>query len=390
MPKRIDITDDIKAKVIANMGSEPTWEQIAVFEMTAVTSLPLSKKWSIFDQAQITAQTFEEAATYLNAGGYVPFHTLHNQGYEIPVGRVFYGEAQKNIKGFDELRVLAFIDLTAHEDLANKIDNGVVEEVSVGMSFKQLLCSACGDDLMSDESKLWNQTCANGHVIGMGNHHLKPNGLGQFRELSAVSKGASNGAKILGIQKRTLAADFGKPELALVASIKSPEFMLFTQHANLDSEPVLGEDPVVIAELQAKLTNAEAKSAEVQAKLTAAEAKAAQIEESAAIVTTKLADAETALATTQAQVDTLEAAKNELEAAKVELEAAKATAEAQLAEAQAKVKVFEDAETAKLSQRPFRIPLGGVAGLNAAHSDADKPKTTAVGASSAFKTPKRN
>ena len=123
---------------------------------------------------------------------------------------------------------------------------------------------------------------------------------------------------------------------------------------------------------------------------TAAEAKAAQIEESAAIATTKLADAEQAIAATQAQVDTLEAAKNELEATKVELEAAKATAEAQLAEAQAKVKVFEDAETAKLSQRPFRIPLGGVAGLNAAHSDADKPKTTAVGASSAFKTPKRN
>ena len=390
MPKRIDITADIKAKVITNMGSEPTWEQIAVFEMTAVTSLPLSKKWSIFDQAQITAQTFEEAATYLNSGGYVPFHTLHNQGYEIPVGRVFYGEAQKNLKGFDELRVLAFIDLTAHEDLANKIDNGVVEEVSVGMSFKQLLCSACGDDLMSDESKLWNQTCANGHVIGMGNHYVKPNGLGQFRELSAVSKGASNGAKILGIQKRTLAADFGKPELALVASIKSPEFMLFTQHANLDSEPVLGEDPVVIAELQAKLTDAEAKSAEVQAKLTAAEATAAELDATTAISTAKLAEAETALATTQAQVDTLEAAKNELEAAKVELEAAKATAEAQLAEAQAKVKVFEDAETAKLSQRPFRIPLGGVAGLNATHSDADKPKTTAVGVSSAFKTPKRN
>lgn len=390
MPKRIAITDDIKAKVIANMGSEPTWDQIAVFEMTAVTSLPLSKKWSIFDQAKITAQTFEEAATYLNSGGYVPFHTLHNQGYEIPVGRVFYGEAQVSQKGYDELRVLAYIDLTAHEDLANKIDNGVVEEVSVGMSFKQLLCSACDDDLMSDESKLWSQTCGNGHVIGMGNHHLKPNGLGQFRELSAVSKGASNGAKILGIQKRTLAADFGKPELALVASIKSPEFMLFTQHANLDSEPVLGEDPVVIAELQAKLTVAEAKSAEVQAKLTAAEAKAAELEATTAISTTKLAEAETALATTQAQVDSLEAAKTELEAAKVELEAAKATAEAQLAEAQAKVKVFEDAETAKLSQRPFRIPLGGVVGLNASHSDADKPKTTAVGTSPAFKTPKRN
>ena len=57
------------------MGSEPNWEQIAVFEMTAVTSLLLNKKWSLFDKAQITAQTFEEAATYLNSGGFVPRFT---------------------------------------------------------------------------------------------------------------------------------------------------------------------------------------------------------------------------------------------------------------------------------------------------------------------------
>lgn len=374
MPKRIEITDDIKAKVLANVGSEPNWEQIAVFEMTAVTSLPLNKKWSIFDQAQITAQTFEEAAQYLATGGFVPFHTLHQQGYEIPVGRVFYGESQVNPKGFNELRVLAFIDLTAHEDLANKIDNGIVEEVSVGMSFKQLLCSACGDDLMADESKLWAQTCGNGHVIGMGGHHLKPHGLGQFRELSAVSKGASNGAKILGMQKRTLAADFGKPELALAANLKSPEFMLFTQHADLDSEP-LGEDPVLIAELQTKLT--------------AAEAKVLDLEASAA---TQLAAAAETLAATQAQVAALEAAKSEAEAAKTTAEAALAAAEAKVADlaiVQAKLTQFEDAETAKLSQRPFRIPLNGVAGLNASHSDAEKSKPSAAGVSSAFKTPNR-
>lgn len=385
MPKRIEITDDIKAKVIANMGSEPNWEQVAIFEMTAVTSLPLNKKWSIFDKAQITAQTFEEAAAYLNSGGFVPFHTLHQQGYEIPVGRVFYGEAQKNVKGYDELRVLTLIDLTAHADLAAKIDNGIVEEVSVGMSFKQLLCSACGDDLMANEDSLWSYTCANGHVIGMGDHYVKPNGLGQFRELSAVSKGASNGAKILGFQKRTLAADFGKPELALVASLKSPELMLFTSPVNLDSEPELGEDPVVIAELQAKLTAAEAKVSELEASHA-----------------TKLSEVQLALTATQAQVATLEAAKSEIEAAKSEietaktqLETAKADAEAKLTQAQAdltaaqaKVTEFEDAAKAQLSQRPFRIPLGGVANLNATHSDAAKPKTTAVGTSPAFKTPK--
>lgn len=392
MPKRIAITDDIKAKVIANMGSEPNWEQIAVFEMTAVTSLPLNKKWSLFDKAQITAQTFEEAATYLNSGGFVPFHTLHQQGYEIPVGRVFYGEAQKNVKGYDELRVLTLIDLTAHEDLANKIDNGIVEEVSVGMSFKQLLCSACGDDLLANEESIWSQTCANGHVIGMGDHHVKPNGLGQFRELSAVSKGASNGAKILGFQKRNLAADFGKPELALVASLKSPELMLFTAPANLDSE---GEDPVLIAELQAKLEAADAEKVALQTQLTAAQTKATELETAKADAEAKIVELETAKAD-------LESAKTTAEAKVVELETAKADAEAKVAEleaqhteehtalvaAQAKLKEFEDAETARLNQRPFRIPLGGVSNLNASHNDAVKPKNPAVGPSPAFKTPK--
>lgn len=378
MPKRITVTDDIKAKVLANMGSEPNWDQIAVFEMTAVTSLPLNKKWTLFDKAQITAQTFEEAATYLNSGGFVPFHTLHQQGYEIPVGRVFYGEAQKNAKGYDELRVLAFIDLTAHADLAAKIDNGIVEEVSVGMSFKQLLCSACGDDLMANEESFWSYTCANGHVIGMGDHHVKPNGLGQFRELSAVSKGASTGAKILTMQKRTLAADFGNPKLGLVAHLKSPEFMLFTPPANLDNE---GEDPVLIAELQSKLAAADAEKVTLQGQLTATQ--------------TKVAELETAKANADAKVVELETAKTELETAKanaeakvVELEAQHTESHTALVAAQTELTQFKDAQAVQLAQRPFRIPLGGVSNLNATHTDAVKPKTPAVGQSPAFKTPK--
>ena len=365
MPKRIDITDEIKAKIKANMGSEPNYDQIAVFEMTAVTSLPLSKRWSIYDKAQITMATFEEAAAYLNQGGFVPFHTLHQQGYEIPVGRVFYGEAQKNTKGFDELRVLAFIDTAAHADLADKMDNGIVEEVSVGMSFKQLLCSACGDDLLSDMGKVWDRTCANGHVIGMGDHHVKPNGLGVFSELSAVSKGASQGAKILGMQKRNLAASLGKFDLALTAHIKEdPELMLFTPHTNLDTTNE-GEDPVLIAELQAKLDAAEA--------------------EKAALATAKT-DAETKLAAAK------DAAEAELATVKTELEAAttaKTEAESKLVAAQTELQGLKDAETARLSVRPFKIPLGGIQGLDATHTDvAPKSKPVVAGPSPAFKTPK--
>ena len=68
------------------------------------------------------------------------------------------------------------------------------------MSFKAALCSACGDDLLANEDSIWSQTC-NGHVIGMGDHHVKPNGLGRFVSWVLFPKGASNGAKILGFQK---------------------------------------------------------------------------------------------------------------------------------------------------------------------------------------------
>lgn len=389
MPKRIDITDEIKAKIKANMGSEPNYDQIAVFEMTAVTSLPLSKRWSIYDKAQITMATFEEAAAYLNQGGFVPFHTLHNQGYEIPVGRVFYGEAQKNAKGFDELRVLAFIDTAAHADLADKMDNGIVEEVSVGMSFKQLLCSACGDDLLSDMGKVWDRTCANGHVIGMGDHHVKPNGLGVFSELSAVSKGASQGAKILGMQKRNLAASLERSDLALAASVKAdPELMLFTPHANLDTTNE-GEDPVLIAELQAKLDAAEAEKVALTAAKDAAEAKLATAEaEKATLVAAKDA-AEAEKVTLTAAKDTAEA---ELATVKTELEAAttaKTEAESKLVAAQNELQGLKDAESARLSVRPFKIPLGGIQGLDATHTDvAAKSKPVVAGPSPAFKTPK--
>lgn len=405
MPKRIDITDDLKAKVITNMGSEPTWEQIAVFEMTAVTSLPLNQAGSIYHNARITNETFQEAADFINQGGFVPFHTVHNSKGEVPVGRVFYGERLFNPAGYYELRVLAFIDLTAHADLANKIDNGIVEEVSIGMFFKELLCATCGDNLLNRDPTVWlkSRTCANGHFLGSGLHYLRPHGLGEFRELSAVSKGASTNAKILDSRRTLLVQDFNNPDLPLAANLKSPELMLFTYPTNLNAF-ACGEDPMLIAELQSKLSSVESNYLELQTILTAAEAKVLALEASA---TAQLAAAAETLAATQAQVAALEAAKSEAEAAKVTVEAALSTTQAQvvaleaakseaeakvadLAVIQVKLTQFEAAETAKLSQRPFRIPLGGVAGLNAAHSDADKPKTTAVGASSAFKTPKRN
>ncbi len=404
--KRIELTERIKALIKASVGDDIDYEKIAAFEATAVTSLPLNKRGSVFDRGQITAETFIEAANLLNTGLFVPLHTLHEQGYEIPVGRLFYGEHVKSNQGTDELRVLFFVDGTS-PDLISRLDTGTIEEVSVGMQFKRLLCSTCNIDLMEDNESIWSQTCKNGHVMGMGSNHVKPDGVANFREMSLVSKGASNGAKVLGAQKRLLASAYYKDGSALAASLKDPEFMLFGSPTKLAEE-----DPMLIAELQAKLVKAEgdltltatakaeaegkvatleAAKVTLEAAKTEAEGKVATLEAAKTEAEGKVATLEAAKTEAEGKVAALEAAQVEADAAKVALEAAKAEVETKLLAAETELAPLKAAQTVTLGQRPFKIPLGGVEGLRATTTDSVKPDSDSVGlmASRAFKTPAR-
>ena len=393
--KRIELTERIKSFITASVGDTIDYEKIAAFEATAVTSLPLNKRGSVFDRGQITAETFIEAANLINTGTFVPLHTLHEQGYEIPVGRLFYGEHVKSNQGTDELRVLFFVDGTS-PDLISRLDTGVIEEVSVGMQFKRLLCSTCNIDLMEDNESIWSQTCKNGHVMGMGSNHVKPDGVANFREMSLVSKGASNGAKVLGAQKRLLASAYYKDGSALAASLKDPEFMLFGSPTKLAEE-----DPMLIAELQAKLVKAEGDltltataKAEAEGKVATLEAAKTEAEGKVAVLEAKLAaEAENnsglaaSITTWEAACTASEAAKTEAEGKVATLEAAKTEAEAKLLAAETELVPLKAAQTATLTQRPFKLPIGGVANLNATTTDSEKPKTVTTG-SNAFRTPK--
>ena len=393
--KRIELTERIKSFITASVGDTIDYEKIAAFEATAVTSLPLNKRGSVFDRGQITAETFIEAANLINTGTFVPLHTLHEQGYEIPVGRLFYGEHVKSNQGTDELRVLFFVDGTS-PDLISRLDTGVIEEVSVGMQFKPLLCSTCNIDLMEDNESIWSQTCKNGHVMGMGSNHVKPDGVANFREMSLVSKGASNGAKVLGAQKRLLASAYYKDGSALAASLKDPEFMLFGSPTKLAEE-----DPMLIAELQAKLVKAEGDltltataKAEAEGKVATLEAAKTEAEGKVAVLEAKLAaEAENnsglaaSITTWEAACTASEAAKTEAEGKVATLEAAKTEAEAKLLAAETELVPLKAAQTATLTQRPFKLPIGGVANLNATTTDSEKPKTVTTG-SNAFRTPK--
>jgi phage baseplate assembly protein gpV len=264
------------------------------------------------------------------------------------------------------------------------------------MQFKRLLCSTCGTDLIGNALAIKTKTCENGHVMGMGLSYIRADGLADFLELSLVSKGASNGAKILGAQKRLLASTHYEESYQLAASFKDLELTLFGSPTELAEE-----DPMLIAELQAKLTKAEGDLTLTATAKTEAEGKVAVLE--AAKVTLeadkvtleaakteaegKVAVLEAAKTEADTQLAALQAAKTEADAAKVVLEAAKTEAEAKLLAAETELAPLKAAQTATLTQRPFKLPMGGVANLNTTTTDSEKPKTVTTG-SNAFRTPK--
>lgn len=368
MPKRIAITDAIKEAITASVGSEVDFENIAVFETIAVTSRPINKPGSIFDGAVIPRTTLEQAASLLNSGTFVPLHTLHQQGWELPVGRLFKGTVGTSVDGFAELHALFYTDPTAAE-LATKIENGSIEEVSVGLRPEKLICSGCDFDygLKSSEENLWTRTCDNGHVLGMGGYHLRLEGVKKFMETSLVSKGASDGAKILNQRKRLLASQFAD----LAASCNNPE------HTTLFASPTLGEeiDMKEIEELKAGLTALTTK-VEEQAQTIASQA------ETIATLTTKVDEQKTAI---DASAETLKPLTDKAEALVALADGAEAL-DAKITgveETIAKLSVTQPAPVT--SSHPFKIPLDGIQNLQAS-AQPNRSDTVGADQAAAFKT----
>lgn len=373
--KRIPITDAIKAAITSSVGEEINFDTIAVFEAIAVTGRPISKKWSIFDGAVVTRNTMEQAAAKLNTGEFVPLHTLHEQGYELPVGRLFQGTVGVDAQGINNLHTLFYTDDT---ELAAKLDNGIIEEVSVGLMSERMLCSGCNFDYAdpANEENLWTRVCDNGHVLGMGGYHLLLDGVKKFMELSLVSKGASTGAKILGAKKRLLASQFD----SLAASGNNLE------HKTLFASPTLGEeiDMKQIEELQAGL-KALTEKVEAQAKTIDEQAGTIKAQAEQLETLTKLSETVTAHGETLVKVETLAANAEAING----LVAADTGVVAQLgvvSEQMTALKAAADAPAAAPIEHPFKVIPGGVSLQASAKPD---PKATAPGREASFKIQKQ-
>lgn len=252
--KQITVTPDMLSKIKAISGAEMAADSVVVFECTATSTHPLTKPGSLFDKGKITRLTLVEMAEALNSGEQgVPIHQLHDTVSELPLGRAFHGSVVDTEDGNAELRVQFYLP-ASERSLVEKINLGVIDEVSVGLQNKHLICSECGFDYMGDEAtymNLWDRTCNEGHTLGEDGVHLILQGMDRWMELSLVSRGAAKHAKIHG-RAKALASQEQQERLA--ASGFDPEMVTLFASPTKKEETPMSQKPEVTASEQTPAT----------------------------------------------------------------------------------------------------------------------------------------
>jgi len=349
MAKSVKVTPTIEARIKANNGGESVdMTKNVVFETVAASTRPINKKGSIFDKGVISASTLIEMANYLNAQkGFVPLHTLHPQGTELPLGRFFYAEVLPSTTGDGSMDLVTQFYIGANEtDKIEKMEAGIIDEVSITLRTKTILCSECGWDFLGSEASIMNlidQTCGNDHTIGHNGVHVNLNGMEAWTETSLVSKGASSNAKIVGRAKQRLSTEHYEKLAAngihpdatfLTASIKDhPRSSDTMDQITLDRLTALSASEATLKTSVATLT---ASNTALEAQVVALTAERDALKSGEAVTAVKAE-----LTAKEAELTAEKAAKAELETKLTAADTAKTELEGKLTAANAQVEVLK-------------------------------------------------
>lgn len=316
MSKRIPLTPVLLNKIRSAVNDpELDASNFAIYEARFLSTEPI-KQNGFYNKARVATSTLQKMAEgFTTAGSAVALQIMHDTRV-LPVGKVFAAETNVMSNGEVELRGMFYLPST-EADLAAKIDNSIVDEVSVGLGTEHILCSECGFDFKGEDATIMNyftMTCGEGHVIGENGVHVRMTGAPEFNEMSLVYKGAAKDAKIFARARQTMSKEM-KDRLA--ASAIGEASFLSTCYPMTEPQ---GENTMTaeFTALMAKYETGVSELAQTKTQLTAAnEAKSAL---------------ETQVATLSASLETSTAKITELEAA-----IASSTDKVDLAAAQAKL-----------------------------------------------------
>lgn len=294
--KQLEKTDEISNMLRRAVGPDANIEELAVYEATALNTLPLRKRHPLFNKAIVGEDALYKMADLVNKES-IPLHVQHNSE-PLPIGRVFAGRVVQ-LNGALELRAWFFLPKT-HQEQIDLIESGTVDQVSVSVLHEKILCSKCGFNYMGDEatfSNILDGTCPDGHVLGENGVHAKLIGVENWFELSLVGMGGAQNARIRSKSNSVISA-------RLQADGKDISGLLLeTEH--LGSKIMDVDLTKFITELsdgKVALTLAQNQVTDLTAKLEAATTRVAELEAAAANPPAEVTELQTQLGATQAEL----------------------------------------------------------------------------------------
>lgn len=239
--KQVAKTPQIIARLKAAIGSDQSVDDLVVFEAIALNNRPLRKRSTLYNGAVAQRSLLLEMALALESESR-PVQIMHD-GSQLPIGRVFHGQVVDDAD--TELRVLFWVD-KEHQDKIRQIDNGTIDQVSVGILPKQIICSADGFDFLSPEASFENiftGTTPDGHKVGENGVYNKLVGLEAFFEISLVGQGGAQNARIVNADQSHFA-----PHIKALAASISLDRLALTATATTTEKPTM--DKELLAELR--------------------------------------------------------------------------------------------------------------------------------------------
>lgn len=321
MSKDIILSPELIEKFHQKFGADVDYNNFYIIKVRAISTEPVHQN-TIFDGAVLSGPSIHEMKDLINyTDENIGVLTMHDSS-ELNVGRVFYAEVADEGGPTALYAYLAILKTDDTKDLIAKIDNNVLDEVSVSFTPKHAVCSKCDFDYMGEEADIMNwltQTCPEGHTIGVDGCHLNLSGIEHFSEISIVNRGAATHAKILQEKSTPHYSEEELQELAASANVAELYVATFTNKlekkmtVEKTNEILLDEK---IAELQAE--NAELKKSldlaekvkDLEGKLEASYAKVAELTETLAKAEE---EKEAAVAEKSAEIETLKDEKAEQE-----------------------------------------------------------------------------
>ena len=331
MTKSVTITPELDAKFKSKFGEDTDINKFYIIKVRAVSTEPIHQA-TIYDGARISEGTLSEMAHTVNfTDENVGVLTQHDSE-KLNVGRVFAAEFVQEGSVSALYAHLAILRTEESASLIDKIENNVLDEVSVSFTPKHAVCSMCDFDYMGEDAtwEHWiTQTCPEGHTIGKDGCHLNLNGIKSFTEISIVNRGAATKPKILD------RANYSETELKqLAASGKNPEMFVATFTQKMENKMDPNTENLELTAATEKIAALEAEKAEMQKALDLNE-KVKSLESENAGYLEKIA---TLTAENEKFKADLEASISEKDAKIEELSAAKAEQETKLSEALAFLK----------------------------------------------------